>query len=53
MLSPASAMRTAPSTLAERLLTEARIMWDYVSWTLVPNLSQLSLYHDDYVAPRG
>jgi len=39
--------------LADRLLTEPRVLADYLHWTILPNLSQLSLYHDDYVASRG
>lgn len=30
-----------------RLLTEARVLCDYIGWTLVPNLDSLTLYHDD------
>ena len=40
-------------TLVERLLTEGRVVVDYLHWTLLPNLSQLSLYHDDYPVSRG
>jgi len=40
-------------TLGERLLTEGRVVLDYLHWTLLPNLSQLSLYHDDYPASHG
>jgi len=42
-----------PFNLMERLLTEARVFWDYVQWTLVPSLNDLSLYHDDYVISRS
>ena len=34
-------------TLSERLLTEPRIIWDYIRWTLFPRLPDLGLYHDD------
>ncbi len=34
-------------TLPERLLTEPRIILDYVKWTLFPLPGSLSLYHDD------
>jgi len=34
-------------TMAERLMSEARILWMYIGWTLVPDLSFLGLYHDD------
>ena len=37
----------------ERLLTEGRVLVDYLRWTILPNLSQLSLYHDDYVVSHG
>jgi len=37
----------------ERLLTEGRVLLDYLRWTLLPNLNQLSLYHDDYVVSHG
>jgi hypothetical protein len=40
-------------TLAERLLTEGRVVVDYLHWTLLPNLGQLSLYHDDYPVSHG
>lgn len=34
-------------TLGERLLSETRVVWLYVFWTLLPRISSLSLYHDD------
>jgi hypothetical protein len=40
-------------TLATRLLSEARIVVDYVLWTVVPNPTWLSFYHDDFVASSG
>jgi hypothetical protein len=40
-------------SLSERLLTEARIVVDYLRWTLFPDLRALGLYHDDYVISRG
>lgn len=39
--------------LAERLLTEGRVLLDYLRWHVVPSLRELTLYHDDYVASRG
>jgi len=42
-----------PFTLAQRLLTEPRVVLDYVAWTLIPRLQSLSLYHDDYAFSRG
>jgi hypothetical protein len=40
-------------SLGERLLTESRVVVDYLHWTLLPNLGQLSLYHDDYPVSHG
>lgn len=40
-------------TLGERLLTEARIVLDYVRWTLLPTPHALSFYHDDYRVSVG
>jgi hypothetical protein len=40
-------------SLTERLLTEPRVVLDYLHWTLFPDLGQLSLYHDDYVISRS
>ncbi|WP_257384908.1 hypothetical protein [Tahibacter caeni] len=52
MLNP-SVWATRDFTLTERLLSEARIVLDYLRWTVVPEPSQLSLYHDDYPISRG
>lgn len=40
-------------TLAQRLLTEPRVLVDYLHWTLLPNPMVLSLYHDEIVASTG
>ena len=40
-------------TLGERLLTEGRIVLDYLRWTVFPSLRDLSLYHDDYRISHG
>lgn len=42
-----------PFTLSERLLTEPRVVLDYIAWSLIPNLHALSLYHDDYQFSRS
>lgn len=34
-------------TLGERLLTESRVVWLYIRWTLCPYPAELGLYHDD------
>ncbi|HET6632005.1 MAG TPA: hypothetical protein VFG73_04775 [Rhodanobacteraceae bacterium] len=36
-------------TLATRLLSEARIVIDYIGWTIVPLPHALSFYHDNFV----
>lgn len=40
-------------TLGERLLTEARVVWLYIRWTLAPTLDSLGLYHDDIALSTG
>lgn len=35
-------------TLGTRLLSEARIVVDYIAWTLLPMPNALSFYHDDF-----
>ena len=40
-------------TLAQRLLTEPRVLVDYLHWTLLPNPLVLSLYHDEIVKSTG
>lgn len=38
-----------PFTLVERLLTEGRVVWFYLSLIVVPQLASFGLYHDDIV----
>jgi protein O-mannosyl-transferase len=40
-------------TLVERLLTEARVLILYMSWTLAPYPGSLSFYHDDLQISSG
>jgi hypothetical protein len=40
-------------TLGERLLTESRVVLDYLEWTLFPLLRTLGLYHDDIVVSHS
>ncbi len=40
-------------TLYERLLTEARVLMDYLRWAALPDLRQLALFHDDFTVSRG
>ena len=39
--------------LHERLMTEARVIWLYIRWTLWPDPRALGLYHDDIAVSRG
>jgi hypothetical protein len=39
--------------LIERLLTEPRVLLDYLHWTVLPDLNKLGLYHDDYQVSRS
>ncbi len=34
-------------SLVERLLTEARVIWEYLSWIAFPRLESFGLFHDD------
>lgn len=40
-------------TLATRLLSEARIVVDYIVWTLLPTPDALSFYHDNFHISQG
>ncbi|HET9034264.1 MAG TPA: hypothetical protein VFN25_15345 [Dokdonella sp.] len=40
-------------TLIERLLTEARILWDYIGAWLLPVGDQLGVFHDNYLLSTG
>jgi hypothetical protein len=50
---PAAEWVNRPFSLGERLLTEPRILWDYVHWSLLPMANQLALYHDHIRVSRG
>ena len=47
------AWSTRDFTLQTRLLSEARILVDYIGWTVIPMPSSLSFYHDDFVVSQG
>lgn len=40
-------------TLVERLLTEARALWFYIKLILLPNITEMGVYHDDFPISRG
>ncbi len=44
---------TRTFTLGERLLTETRVIWEYVRWLLLPDSRDLILFHDGFVVSRG
>lgn len=48
-----SAWSTRDFTLGTRLLSEARIVTDYIGWTLAPTPQALSFYHDDFKVSTG
>lgn len=50
---PAAAYAERPFTLGQRLLTECRVLADYLQWILLPHPSTLSFYHDDIPLSRG
>tara|TARA_R110001599_G_scaffold215962_2_gene414225 strand:+ start:502 stop:2427 length:1926 start_codon:yes stop_codon:yes gene_type:complete len=38
---------------AGRVLTEARVLWSYISWIILPNNYSLGLFHDDILISKG
>lgn len=42
-----------PFTLSDRLLTQPRVLWDYVGSLVLPDGPRLGLYHDDYTISHG
>lgn len=40
-------------SLSERLITEARIVWNYLGMIFIPLLTDFSLYHDDFEISKG
>lgn len=40
-------------TMGTRLLSEARIVTDYIAWTIFPTPGALSFYHDDFPISTG
>lgn len=40
-------------TLEERLLTEARVLWDYLYLTWLPNIRAMGLFYDGYQISRS
>jgi hypothetical protein len=44
---------TRDFTMPQRLMSEARIVADYIRWTLLPTPDALSFYHDDFHISTG
>lgn len=44
---------TRDFSLGQRLLSEARVVVDYIRWTLLPTPHALSFYHDAFPVSRG
>jgi protein O-mannosyl-transferase len=40
-------------TLWERLMTEARVIWMYIYWLLMPDTRAFTFFHDGYLPSRG
>jgi hypothetical protein len=40
-------------TLPERVMTESRVLWDYIMAILLPGGPRLGLYHDDFPISHG
>lgn len=49
----AGAWATRNFDLHDRLLTEARVVADYIQWILLPTPKALSFYHDSYAISTG
>ncbi|MFV0278632.1 MAG: hypothetical protein ACK5HY_15820 [Parahaliea sp.] len=42
-----------PFTLEERLLTQLRLLWQYLGWLLLPDIGSMGFQHDDIPWSRG
>lgn len=42
-----------PFSLEERVLTQARVLWLYLQWLFVPDVSAFGLFHDDIALSTG
>jgi hypothetical protein len=40
-------------TLNERLMTQARVLWSYVGWLMLPDIQSMGLFHDDFSKSTG
>ncbi|GAG65642.1 unnamed protein product, partial [marine sediment metagenome] len=49
----AARLSRRPFSLDERLLTESRIVWDYVGQLFRPEVARMGLYHDDIIVSHS
>lgn len=42
-----------PFTLGERLLTQGRMLWQYLGWLFLPDITVMGFNHDDIPISRG
>jgi hypothetical protein len=40
-------------TMEDRLLTQARVLWQYISWLALPNIVDMGFFHDDIAISRS
>jgi protein O-mannosyl-transferase len=40
-------------TLEQRVLTQARLLWQYIGWLVFPDINVMGLHHDDYPLSAG
>jgi len=45
--------QTRNFSIAERMMTEARVLWLYLQWAVLPTPSALGLFHDDIPISEG
>jgi tetratricopeptide (TPR) repeat protein len=50
---PAAAYAGRDFSLAERVLSQARILWEYLHTIVLPKLGGGGIYHDDFVVSHG
>jgi protein O-mannosyl-transferase len=40
-------------TLEQRVLTQIRLLWQYMGWLVLPDINAMGLHHDDYPLSAG
>jgi len=40
-------------TLEQRVLTQSRLLWQYLAWLLLPNITSMGFFHDDIALSSG